>query len=304
MMKRILASLLGVVVFFLLIPTSTILIARDMSSEKTMEKLIETVPEVFGEEFETQGIADGIIAEVEEYDPRFAECFDEEELEKLVAKLFSETIENLGDPEAEYIIDTKEIVDYITKVTEKYAEEIGEELPEDYEEQLLEYLNDTEGLRRDEFFSDPELEGVAALFETVYSNKTLITLTAGIVLCVILMFILLKDISLTLLKVKTPFMVNGICVLLLAFGFQSLLTSTEINGGELPAEFIGILTSPFYKVGAISLVIAIALIIIAKVLKHNKSISNSNAALENLGNVNYNPNNNITNTPYNGYQNH
>jgi len=44
-MKRFLASLLGVVIFFLLLPTSTILIARDMSDEKTIGKLIENVPE-------------------------------------------------------------------------------------------------------------------------------------------------------------------------------------------------------------------------------------------------------------------
>lgn len=305
MMKRFLASLLGVVIFFLLLPTSTILIARDMSDEKTIGKLIETVPEVFGDEFAGEGLAEGLLEEIEEYDPRYADCFDEEEVEKLIAKLFSEAIENLGDPDAEYIVDTEELVDYVVKATEEYAEEIGEELPEDFEEQLKAKLGDMEEFRRDVFFDDPELEGIAVLFEAVYSNKVLITLIAGIVLCVILMFILLKDISLTLLKVKTPFMVNGICILLLSFGFQSLLNSTEINGGaELPSEFISILTSPFYKVGAISLVIAIALIIIAKVLKHNKSISNSNAALENLGNVNYNPNTNITNTPYNGYQNH
>ena len=91
---------------------------------------------------------------------------------------------------------------------------------------------------------------------------------------------------------------------MVGYGLESFLKAVETNEIPLSSDLISVVSSPFYKVGFISIAIAVALIVIAKVLKHNKSISNSNVALENLGNVNYIPNNNISNTPYNGYQNH
>ena len=68
----------------------------------------------------------------------------------------------------------------------------------------------------------------------------------------------------------------------------------------MPNDIVRILTFPFLKVGLVSAVVGITFWILSKVLKYNKSIENSNKALENLGNTHYTPNNNIQNTPYTG----
>lgn len=301
MMKRFLASLLGVVIFFLLLPTCVILVVRDVSSEKTIGKILEVAPQLIDEESGGETIAQSIINEMEKRDPEAAKYFKEDELQEQFVILISSALQNLGNPDAENLFDITEFKKYFENVLDEYKEDTGEEIPEDYVDDFFESM-ELDLISREEI--KQEAGEALVIFEAIYSNSVLITLIAGIVLCVILMFILLKDISLTLLKVKTSFMINGILIILLGSGLSAALKSTEMNGGPVPIDLISTVTFPFYKVGAISLVIAIALIIIAKVLKHNKSISNSNAALENLGNVNYNPNNNITNTPYNGYQNH
>ena len=300
-MKRFLASLLGVVVFFLLVPTCVILVARDVTSEKTIGKILDVAPQLFGEEYEDQGFGESIIKEIEDIDPKYADCFKEEEVEELIAKLIAQALRNIGNSETEYLIDTTEITEYVIKATEEYAEEIGEELPKDFKEQVTEYADEI-GWTKDEIIGD--VGEVVVIFEAVYSNSVLITLMAGIALCIVLMFILLGNVKDTLSKTKTPFMVNGILIVLLGSGVSALLKSTEMNGAPVPLDLISTVTFPFYKIGAISIVISVILIVVSKVLTHNKSISNSNAALENLGNTTYIPNNNITNTPYNGYQNH
>lgn len=300
-MKRFLASLLGVVIFFLLLPTCVILVARDLSSEKTIGKILEVAPQLIDEESSGETIAQSIINEMEKRDDEAAKYIKEDELQEQFVILFSSALQNLGNPDAENLIDITGLKKYFENVLDEYEEDTGEEIPEDYVDDFFESM-ELDLISREEI--KQEAGEALVIFEAIYSNSVLITLIAGIVLCVILMFILLKDISLTLLKVKTSFMINGILIILLGSGLSAALNSTEMNGGPVPIDLISTVTFPFYKVGAISLVIAIALIIIAKVLKHNKSISNSNAALENLGNVNYNPNTNITNTPYNGYQNH
>ena len=300
-MKRFLASLLGVVIFFLLLPTCVILVARDLSSEKTTGKILEVAPQLIDEESSGETIAQSIINEMEKRDDEAAKYIKEDELQEQFVILFSSALQNLGNPDAENLIDITGLKKYFENVLDEYEEDTGEEIPEDYVDDLFESM-ELDLISREEI--KQEAGGVLVIFEAIYSNNVLITLISGIVLCVILMFILLKDISLTLLKVKTSFMINGILIILLGSGLSAALNSTEMNGGPVPIDLISTVTFPFYKVGAISIVIAIILIVVAKVLKHNKSISNSNAALENLGNVNYNPNNNITNTPYNGYQNH
>ena len=300
-MKRFLASLLGVVIFFLLLPTCVILVARDLSSEKTIGKILEVAPQLIDEESSGETIAQSIINEMEKRDDEAAKYIKEDELQEQFVILFSSALQNLGNPDAENLIDITGLKKYFENVLDEYEEDTGEEIPEDYVDDLFESM-ELDLISREEI--KQEAGGVLVIFEAIYSNNVLITLISGIVLCVILMFILLKDISLTLLKVKTSFMINGILIILLGSGLSAALNSTEMNGGPVPIDLISTVTFPFYKVGAISIVIAIILIVDAKVLKHNKSISNSNAALENLGNVNYNPNNNITNTPYNGYQNH
>ena len=301
MMKRFLASLLGVVIFFLLLPTCVILVARDLSSEKTIGKILEVAPQLIDEESSGETIAQSIINEMEKRDDEAAKYIKEDELQEQFVILFSSALQNLGNPDAENLIDITGLKKYFENVLDEYEEDTGEEIPEDYVDDLFESM-ELDLISREEI--KQEAGGVLVIFEAIYSNNVLITLISGIVLCVILMFILLKDISLTLLKVKTSFMINGILIILLGSGLSAALNSTEMNGGPVPIDLISTVTFPFYKVGAISIVIAIILIVVAKVLKHNKSISNSYAALENLGNVNYNPNNNITNTPYNGYQNH
>ena len=265
--KSFLASLLGIVVFFLLVCSCNIFIARELMSEKTMKAIINVVPELIEEESSNgtdKSMVDSFIEQIEGVDPELAKYYDEEELTDEIAKMFSSALENLGNTEAEYLIDTTSFEQYILHGINEYL----------------------------------------FIFEAIESNTLLFSLISGIVLCIIIMFILVGNIHKTLFKVKTPFLVNGIGALIVGGGLNSVLFNIKLNGSFSLNEVAKIVSAPFFKVGVVSTVIGIALIIISQVLKHNKSISNSNEALENLGNVNYIPNNNISNTPYNGYQNH
>lgn len=300
-MKKIFASLLGIVVFFLLVPAGTIIIARDLFGENTVEKVLEVAPELLDETASGESLADLFISRLEEIEPTFSKNLDEEELQKELAKMFSSMFENLGNPETKYIFDTSGMEEYFKKAIKEYEKETGITFPDEEIDSFVEKINENNP-KREEIVQDfPE---IIAIFEILYSNKIQVSLITGIILCIILMLVLLADIPLTLAKVKTPFLVHGIGTLLIAFGISGLLSSAEVTSGVNPKELVGILTAPFFKVGVVSIAISVVLMIISKVLKHNKSISNSNAALENLGNTTYIPSTNISNTPYNGYQNH
>lgn len=299
-MKKFLASLLGIVVFFLLVFSCNIIIAREIMSEKTIKTVIEVIPELIEEENSNKSMVESFIEQIEGVDPELAKYYNDEELTDEIVKMFSSALENLGNPESEYLIDTTSFEQYILQGINEYEKETGFDIDDTIIEEMFDEINEENNITREELGIDEYL----FIFETIQSNTVLISLVSGIVLCIILMFILLANIHDTLLKVKTPFLVNGIGALIVGGGLTSLLTEIEVNGSFPLDKIAQILSTPFFKVGIISVVIGIALIIISKVLKHNRSISNSNEALENLGNVNYVPNNNISNTPYNGYQNH
>ena len=302
-MKRFLASLLGIVVFFLLVGTCTLYIARDILSANTLNSLVEVAPEVLEEEI---GIGDGeeaieeFTSAIEDEYPGISEYFDVKEFKKELVTLVATGLENLGNPEANELIDTTSFKKYIETSIYKYEEETKNDVDDDLIQELFDTMDE-------ELYITKESIGIGeerAIFEVIFSNKIVITLVAGIVLCIILMFILLGKIQETLLKVKTPFLVNGVGAILIGVAVNNLISGMEVEGTH-PLTKVGIIVStPFFKVAVISIIIGIALIIVAKVLKNNRSIENSNNAIENLGNVNYTPNNNITNTPYNGYQNH
>ncbi len=302
-MKKFLASLLGIVIFFLLVPACTIFIAREIMSEDTIRTIVDYVPGVFDEEQEdgtSEDLIESFMSTLDSADPRLAEQFDEEELKDEIIIMFSKALENLGNPEAEYLIDTTSFKKYLETGIEKYEKETGVEIEDDLVETVFAELDEEMMISKDTL----EAPEVLTIFETIYSNQILLTLVSGIVLCIILIVILLGDISSALLKIKTPFIINGLGGLGIGYLINSILATANVNDLKLPQPVLSQVTSPFFKVGIASLVLGIVLIIVAKILKKNRSIENSNNALENLGNVNYVPNNNISNTPYNGYQNH
>jgi hypothetical protein len=300
-MKKVFASLLGVVVFFLLVPTCTILIARDLTSEKTIGKILDVAPELIDENTNGDSLADAVIEEVEAIDPAFADLLDEERLQEELVKIVASMLEAMGDPTREQMVDVTSLKEYLREVLNEYEDEMNVTISEAELDTLFESFDEINETREE---WKREFGDIFIIFEVIYSNKLLITLISSIVLCIILMYILLRSIPDTLIKVKTPFAINGVGALLIGYGIASILKSTEMNSGPIPTDLISVVTNPFYKVGIISIATTVVLVIVAKVLKHNKSISNSNAALENLGNVNYVSNSNISNTPYNGYQNH
>lgn len=304
-MKKIFASLIGVVVFFLLVPTCTILIVRGILSEKTVEVMLDTVPGIIIKENEdgtSENMIESFISEIEEEDPALAKLFKEEEIKHELVVLITSGIDNLSDPDAEYLLDTTSLKKYIDKTINAYEKELGIKLENDIVDEIYESLDSELQYSREA--AKEELGLLVPILESVFSNSTLITLISLIVLCIVVMFVLLQKIPDTLLKIKTPFIVNGVGAFIIGFIINSILSSIKMDSGTLPSALVGALTSPFFKTAFISILIGIVLIVAAKVLKHNKSIENSNDAIENLGNVNnYNTDTNISNTPYNGYQN-
>ena len=302
-MKRFFASLLGVVVFFLLVGTCTLYIARDILSANTLNSLVEVVPEVLEEEIgigEGEEVIEEFTSAIEDEYPGISKYFDVKEFKKELVTLVANSLENLGNPKVNELIDTTSFKKYIETSISKYEKETKNNVDDDLIQELFDNMDEELYITKESI----GLEEERIIFEVIFSNKIIVTLVAGIVLCIIIMFILLGKIHDTLLKVKTPFLVNGVGAIIVGVAVNNLISGIEVEG-TYPLTKVGIIVStPFFKVAAISIIIGIALIIVAKVLKNNRSIENSNNAIENLGNVNYTPNNNITNTPYNGYQNH
>lgn len=301
-MKRFFASILGIIVFILLVGTCTQLIAREILSAKTMNSLVEEIPSIIEEEIgieDTEETIKEFTSVIEEEYPGISEYFNEKEFIEELVTLVATGIENLGNPDAKELIETDSFKEYINKSISKYEKETNNEVDDTLVEEIFNTMDEELYLTKESIGIGEEV----IIFEIIFSNKILTTLIAGIVLCIILMFILLGKIQDTLLKVKTPFLVNGVGALIVGLGVNSFISTIEVNG-SYPLDKVGlIVAAPFFKVAVVSIVIGIGLIIIAKVLKSNRSIENSNNAIENLGNETYIPNN-ISNTPYNGYQNH
>ena len=262
--------------------------------------MIDTVPsilEVENEDGTSENLIESFISDIEEEDPALAKYFKEEEIKEELVILLTTAIENLGNPEAENLLDTTSLKEYIDNIIKSYEKDTGIKLEDELINEAYEMFDEELIYPRDEV--EEELGGLLTALEMIFSNNLLITLISLIALCVVLIFVLVQSIPVSLLKIKTPFLVNGIGGFIIGGIINSILRATELNEGTLPSAFIGAITAPFFKTAFISIIIAIGLIVAAKVLKHNKSIENSNDAIENLGNANYNPNN-ISNTPYTG----
>lgn len=295
-MKKFLASLVGIIMFGLLSFSCTIYIARDIMSEKTIKSIMDKVTENYSDE-ETLFVDEFTSPLTEQY-PTIDEYFSEEELKQELTNIMVTFLENLANKEEKQLLDTSSLKELYRKNIKEYEEDTGIIVSTTLIDEVFEVIDENYNITR-ESFGD-----AIVIFEVVYSDQILLSLISGIFLCILVIFILLGKIKETLLKIKTPFFVNGIGTLIIAAFINSLESSTEINGMPIPQDITNIFISPFLRVGITCVVIGIGLVIASNILKHNKSIENSNNAIENLGNVNYNPSSNISNTPYNGYQNH
>ena len=291
-MKKILASLVGIIMFGLLSFSCTIYIARDIMSEKTIKSIMDEVTENYSDE-ETLFVDEFTSPLTEQY-PTIDEYFSEEELKQELTNIMVTFLENLANKEEKQLLDTSSLKELYRKNIKEYEEDTGIIVSTTLIDEVFEVIDENYNITRDSFGD------AIVIFEVVYSDQILLSLISGIFLCILVIFILLGKIKETLLKIKTPFFVNGIGTLIIAALINSLQSSTEINGMPMPQEITNIFISPFLRVGITCVVIGIGLVIASNILKHNKSIENSNNAIENLGNPNYHSINNISNTPYKG----
>ena len=291
-MKKFLASLVGIIMFGLLSFSCTIYIARDIMSEKTIKSIMDEVTENYSDE-ETLFVDEFTSPLTEQY-PTIDEYFSEEELKQELTNIMVTFLENLANEEEKQLLDTSSLKELYRKNIKEYEEDTGIIVSTTLIDEVFEVIDENYNITRDSFGD------AIVIFEVVYSDQILLSLISGIFLCILVIFILLGKIKETLLKIKTPFFVNGIGTLIIAALINSLQSSTEINGMPMPQEITNIFISPFLSVGITCVVIGIGLVIASNILKHNKSIENSNNAIENLGNPNYHSINNISNTPYKG----
>lgn len=291
-MKKFLSSLVGIIMFGLLASSCTILIARDIMSEKTIKTIMDEVTENYSDE-ETLFVDEFTSPLTEQY-PDIDEYFSEEELKEELTNLMVTFLENLGNKEEKQVLDTSSLKELYRKNIKAYEEDTGTIVSTTVIDEVFEVIDENYNITRDSFGD------AIVIFEVIYSDQILLSLVSGIFLCILVIFILLGKIKETLLKIKTPFFVNGIGTLIIAAFINSLESSTEINDMPMPQEITNIFISPFLRVGITCVVIGIGLVITSNILKHNKSIENSNNAIENLGNPNYHSINNISNTPYKG----
>lgn len=291
-MKKFLASLVGIILFGLLSFSCTIYIARDIMSEKTIKSIMDKVTENYSDE-ETLFVDEFTSPLTEQY-PTIDEYFSEEELKQELTNIMVTFLENLANEEEKQLLDTSSLKELYRKNIKEYEEDTGIIVSTTLIDEVFEVIDENYNITR-ESFGD-----AIVIFEVVYSDQILLSLISGIFLCILVIFILLGKIKETLLKIKTPFFVNGIGTLIIAALINSLQSSTEINGMLMHQDITNIFISPFLRVGITCVVIGIGLVIASNILKHNKSIENSNNAIENLGNPNYHSINNISNTPYKG----
>lgn len=291
-MKKFLSSLVGIIMFGLLASSCTILIARDIMSEKTIKTIMYELTENYSDE-ETLFVDEFTSPLTEQY-PDIDEYFSEEELKEELTNLMVTFLENLGNKEEKQLLDTSSLKELYRKNIKAYEEDTGTIVSTTVIDEVFEVIDENYNITRDSFGD------AIVIFEVIYSDQILLSLVLGIFLCILVIFILLGKIKETLLKIKTPFFVNGIGTLIIAAFINSLESSPEINDMPMPQEITNIFISPFLRVGITCVVIGIGLVIASNILKHNKSIENSNNAIENLGNPNYHSINNISNTPYKG----
>jgi hypothetical protein len=261
-------------------------------SEKTIKSIMDEVTENYSDE-ETLFVDEFTSPLTEQY-PTIDEYFSEEELKQELTNIMVTFLENLANKEEKQLLDTSSLKELYRKNIKEYEEDTGIIVSTTLIDEVFEVIDENYNITRASFGD------AIVIFEVIYSDQILLSLISGIFLCILVIFILLGKIKETLLKIKTPFFVNGIGTLIIAAFINSLESSTEINGMPMPQDITNIFISPFLRVGITCVVIGIGLVIASNILKHNKSIENSNNAIENLGNPNYHSINNISNTPYKG----
>lgn len=293
-MKKFFAGLLSFTMFWLLTVTSTIIITRDILSKNTIESLMNFIVGYNQQEDGGDVFVTDLTAPLAEIYPDIPLYFEDIEFEEAVTEIIVTTLENFASGEADKLVDTTPLKQVYIDNVKEYEEKTGKDVPDVVLEQLFIEIDKA-------YTIDEELiSGYLIIFEFIYSNNILLYFIAGILFCVVVIFFLLGGLKDTLSKIKTPFIANGIGILFVCYIIYSLLSGTTVNGLNMPNDIVRILTFPFLKVGLVSAVVGITFWILSKVLKYNKSIENSNKALENLGNTHYTPNNNIQNTPYTG----
>ena len=293
-MRKFFAGLLCFTMFWLLTLTSTIIITRDIFSENTVENLMEFIVE-YNETENGEGLfVPNLTAPLAEIYPDIPNYFEEEDFQKAVTEIIVTTIHNFANKETDKLVDTTPLKQVYIDSIKDYEEQTGKDVPDIVLDQMFIEID------RAYTIDETIISDYLFIFEMIYSNNILLYLISGMALCIIVIFFLLGGLKDTLAKVKAPFISNGIGILLICYIIYSLLSEMNINDRVVPSNFTMVFTYPFLKVGVVSIVIGITFWILSKVLKYNKSIENSNKALENLGSTNYNHNNNIQNMPYTG----
>lgn len=252
MIKKIIAHLLGIVMFLAVLGLTFIFSIRALLNGPAMTEVIEEAFQKEKIDIYTGDMINEILGtdykDLEEY-------IDEKELSKAYSQLFTDYMKYYLGMEIDIKESSDKVKTLMKETCQKYEKETGTEIDES---QIDEYFTEMEeAIEREK---PEENKAMVSFFNTIYSNSIVATLVGIAIICAILIFLLRGRQIITHLIIVL--IVNGLCS-----GLLGIVLNAFSGEAETFDKLMGGVLSQLNTLAIASFVVAVILIIINLILK-------------------------------------
>lgn len=255
MIKKILAHLLGIVMFLAVLGLTFVLSARELLDGTVITDVIEEALKEQNVNVYTSDMINEILGT--DYQD-LNDYVEEQELKEKYSKLLSDYIKYYIGMDIDISQSTNEVKEFIQKTCEKYEQETGTEVDESLIDDYFEALEEAVEKEKPE-----ENQMVASIFNTIYSDALLMLLIGIIIVCAILIFLLRG--RQILIHFIIVLVVNGLCT-----GIFSYLLNLVNIGTDIADKLMNDVIAQMKTLAIASFIAAIIFMILNILLKKTK----------------------------------
>ena len=271
MLKKFLSGIVGTVFLFCLTTISVIYIAKSILNGPLLMELGQNIISNTVSQINGMGIdnyTDLLFAGSSSDYPDIDKYFDNERIQEELSTLFTDYIKySAGLPNAEKP-SSLALSTYIEQCAQEYELKTGRPIdltvPNAFISSIDTSLSQQQGQKL-----DPTITKAINAF---YSDNVYITPIIIGLLCIVLLFIINRDISAVLSNIGTSLIMNGIGTIGMGFGLKTALNKQNLMD-EFTVKIVNIFNTYFNRVGILCLIIGACFILIAiiyKKIKKNK----------------------------------
>ena len=269
MLKKFLSGIIGTILLLCLTTISVTYIAKSILEGPLLQELgNHMIGNTFSHvsELGINNYLDMIFAGTSNRYPDIEKYFDNNTLEEELSTIFTDYIKYMfGLPNSEKP-NTTSLSTYIEQSALKYEEGTGKQIdltaPHTFLQELETNLNSQEGQKGN--------YNLNKALDYVYSKNAYTTPIIGSIICVALLLIINWDIAVVLSNIGTSLIMNGIGTFGLGFGLKTALKNQNLLD-EFTMKIVNLFTGYFNKIGTISLIVGISLVVFAFIYKKIKN---------------------------------